>query len=207
MILGSATYTCHIKGKPSSSLSSFKLYASRSTHKNRIYKYIIQSTNKYQPTQTNLKTHFSPHETSGGKMSRVNTRNLQTRWVPAVCDVTYPSSQFSDGNAAFDPQRVDVTEWRHSVGEVKQLLPIHEHAKATLFTVNLQLGGETRRKRMLGQFNVGGFTANPDTHTSNSIQQPFVEKNDLGIFMSMVVILLVLAQQRVAACMQPHVKK
>lgn len=55
------------------------------------------------------------------------------------------SRQFGDGNAAFDPQRVDVSERHHSMVKVEQLLSVHQHPKTTVFTVNLHLRDETRR--------------------------------------------------------------
>lgn len=58
--------------------------------------------------------------------------------------MSLPSGQFGDGDAAFDPQRVDVAERRQPVVEVEQLLPVHEHTEPTLFTVNLNLGEEER---------------------------------------------------------------
>lgn len=49
------------------------------------------------------------------------------------------SRQFGDGDTAFDPQSVDVTQRCHSVVEVTQLLAIHEHTEPTSLAANLEL--------------------------------------------------------------------
>jgi len=66
----------------------------------------------------------------------VKGRDPRTLRLPEV--VT--SGQLGDGDAASDPQRVDVAEHRQPVLEVEQLLAVHEHSEPAGFTVDLHLG-------------------------------------------------------------------
>lgn len=51
------------------------------------------------------------------------------------------SGQLGDCDTAFDPQGVNVAQRDHLVGEVTQLLSIHQHTEATPFAADLQLEG------------------------------------------------------------------
>lgn len=75
-------------------------------------------------------------------MSRVKADRVQTSGpkVPqSFTAASFTSGQFGDGDAAFDPHRVDVAQRRQSVREVKQLLAVHKHTEPTSLTVNLNL--------------------------------------------------------------------
>ena len=104
----------------------------------------------YQTVQTVCSDEVSP-----GGLSSTKSRLKQSEVHVFENRVqSFPSGQFSDGDAPFDPQRVDVAERSQSVVEVKQLLSVHKHTKPTLFTVNLNLRGEKRHVWMFGQLNL-----------------------------------------------------
>lgn len=73
---------------------------------------------------------------SSKNQSKVGVATLQSPYRK----LHWMSGQFGDCYIAFDPQGVNIVQRGHLVGEVAQLLPVHQHAEATPFAADFQLG-------------------------------------------------------------------